>query len=417
MRSASNCLYIFILMKKNVILMIFLFCLASVSLTHAQPLGNYRPQLEEVVGLVEEHFYDVAAVSSTQWKKAVRQLRDHVNSTAGPDQLTSKINSLLAALNTSHTHYYSKGDPKRYQLLGIFNALYEQDREDLFVYDGIGIDTRNVDGQVIIVSVFDGFPAQKAGLRFGDRIVSVDDMKFHPIGSFDGRTGKTVRIKVDRQGVATESNVQVVKIDGRTMFEQAAKASVRSIDHQGKKVGYIHLWSYAGTQYQELLRQQLLWGQLSKCDALVLDLRDGWGGADLNYLSLFRAPIARTSFRGRDGSTGSYSGVWEKPVVLLVNERSTSGKELFIYGFKKLRLGTIIGVQTAGAVVAGRVFLLSNDDVLYLAVRDVRVDGMRLEGNGVKPDIVVGRSLMHSVEGDSQLQKAIEEVSKEIKSR
>jgi carboxyl-terminal processing protease len=417
MRSASNCLCMSILMKRGVILLIFLFCFASISLTHAHPLGNYRPQLEEVVGLVEEHFYDAAAVSSTQWKEAVRQLRDHVDSAAGPDQLASKVNSLLAALNTSHTHYYSKDDPKRYQLLGVFKALFEQDREDLFVYDGIGIATGDVDGQIVVVSVFDGFPAQKADLRFGDRIVSVDNVKFHPIDSFKGRTGKTVRIKVDRHGVATEINVQVVKIDGRTMFEKAAKASVRFIDHQGKKIGYIHLWSYAGTQYQELLRQQLLWGELSKSDALVLDLRDGWGGADLNYLNLFRAPIASTSFRGRDGSTGTYSGVWEKPVGLLVNERSTSGKELFTYGFKKLRIGPIIGAQTAGAVVAGRVFLLSNGDVLYLAVRDVSVDGMRLEGNGVKPDIIVDRSPMRSIDGDSQLQKAIEEVAKKIRSR
>ena len=137
----------------------------------------------------------------------------------------------------------------------------------------------------------------------------------------------------------------------------------------------------------------------------------------MNYLNLFRAPIASTSFRGRDGSTGTYSGVWEKPVGLLVNERSTSGKELFTYGFKKLRIGPIIGAQTAGAVVAGRVFLLSNSDVLYLAVRDVSVDEMRLEGNGVKPDIIVDRSLMRSIDGDSQLQKAIEEVAKKIRSR
>jgi carboxyl-terminal processing protease len=343
-------------MKKKPLLLILLFCLASVAITNAHPQDNYRLQIEEVVGLVEEHFYDAAAVSSIQWKEAVRQLRDNVDRTIEPDQLAHDVNSLLATLNTSHTNYFSKGDPKRYQLLGVFKGLYDQGREDLFVYDGIGIDTCHIDGQIVIVSVFDGFPAQKAGLRFGDRIVSVDDSKFHPIESFEGRTGKTVRIKVDRHGVVTKIDVEVVKLDGRTMFEEAAKNSVRSIDHHGSKVGYIHLWSYAGTQYQELLRQQVLWGELSKCDALVLDLRDGWGGADLNYLNLFRAPIASTSFRGRDGSTGTYNGVWEKPVALLVNERSTSGKELFTYGFKKLTIGPIIGSQTAGAVVAGRIF-------------------------------------------------------------
>lgn len=378
-------------------------------------MDNCHSLFEEVVGLVEDHFYDIAAVSNSQWKDSVRKAQAHVDCEVGPDGFASNINSLLATLKTSHTHYFSKSDPKRYQVLGIFNGLYDQDRDDLFVYDGIGVDTLNFDDQVKIVSVFDGFPAQKAGLKFGDRIVSVSDMKFHPINSFKGQTGNTVRIKVSRDGVEAEHAVQVVKLDGRTMFEEAAQASVRSIEHHGEKVGYVHLWSYAGSQYQELLRQQILWGPLSKCDALVLDLRDGWGGADLNYLNLFRAPIARASFRNRDGSIGSYSGVWEKPVTLIVNERSTSGKELFSYGFKKLRIGTIVGMQTAGAVAAGRIFLLSNGDVLYLAVRDVSVDGIRLEGVGVDPDVIVDRSPMHSIEGDSQLKKALEEVVKEIK--
>ena len=155
--------------------------------------------------------------------------------------------------------------------------------------------------------------------------------------------------------------------------------------------------------------------ELAKCDALVLDLRDGWGGADLTYLNLFRPPIANTSFRGRDGSIGTYNGVWEKPVVLLVNERTTSGKELFTYGFKKLETGPVIGTQTAGAVVAGRIFLLSNGDVLYLAIRDVSIDGIRLEGKGVKPDVVVQWSSQNVINTDPQLHRSVEEVVKQIK--
>ena len=199
------------------------------------------------------------------------------------------------------------------------------------------------------------------------------------------------------------------------MFKNAAEASIRSIDYQGKKVGYIHLWSYAGSQYHELLRQQVLWGKLSECDALVLDLRDGWGGADLSYLNLFRPPIVRTSFRNRDGTTGTYNGAWEKPVALLVNEGCTSGKELFAYGFKKAKMGSIIGTTTAGAVLAGRIFLLSNGDALYLAVRDIGVDGKRLEGKGVEPDIKLERSVQVVANEDPQLKKAVEKVGKMIK--
>ena len=402
-------------MKKIIsLLFVVIFCFICVAPTTAQENVAYTEQLEEVLELVEKHFYDAEAVSGDEWKNSAARLREQVGSITNPDRFAAEVNALLATLNTSHTYCFSRGNPKRYQLLGVFNALYEQERADLFVYEGIGIETRRINNQTEIVSVFDGFPAQKAGLRFGDRILSVDGSDFHPIESFKGRSGESVRIGIDRQGQKSELRVDVVKIDGRTMFEEAALSSVRCIEHEGKKIGYIHLWSYAGAQYHELLRQQVLWGELSKCDALILDLRDGWGGADLNYLSLFRDPIAETTFQGRDGSTGTYSGVWEKPVALLVNERSTSGKELFAYGFRKLKIGPIIGSKTAGAVLAGRIFLLASGDVLYLAVRDIRVDGIRLEGRGVTPDIVVDRSTDPVMNEDAQLQKAVEEVTKTL---
>ena len=74
---------------------------------------------------------------------------------------------------------------------------------------------------------------------------------------------------------------------------------------------------------------------------------------------------------------------------MLVNERSRSGKEVLAYGFEKYRLGAVIGSHTSGAVLAATAFLMSNGDLLLLAVDDVRVDGERLEGIGVDPTIAV----------------------------
>jgi len=401
-------------MKRSVFLIVFLFWIFSPLTILADTSDNFRPLIDEIITLVENHFYDSVKVSDSRWKSRVKQLQGYGDTATSANQLADSINSLLGILKTSHTHYFPKSDPKRYQLLGVFSTLYDQSHEDLFVYEGIGIDTRRINGRHVLLSVFDGFPAREAGLRFGDTIVAVDGKGYEPILSFIGKNGKTARVKIHRHGGTTEITVKVIKIDGRTMFMKAAEASIHSIEHQGKKVGYIHMWSYAGSQYQELLRQQVLWGNLAECDALVLDLRDGWGGADLSYLNLFRPPIVLTSFRNRDGTTGTYSGAWEKPVVLLVNERSTSGKELFAYGFKKAGIGPVIGTTTAGAVLAGRIFLLSNGDILYLAVRDVSVEGKRIEGKGVTPDMTVERSVRTDDE-DVQLRKAVEEAVRRIK--
>ena len=149
-------------------------------------------------------------------------------------------------------------------------------------------------------------------------------------------------------------------------------------------------------------------GKLSQCDGLVLDLRDGWGGASLNYLNLFRPAVLHVQTLPRKNETQNITGVWGKPVSLLTNRGTTSGKELFALGFKKLKLGQIVGETTAGAVVAGGFFLLKNGDVLYLAVTDIKVDGKRLEGVGVEPDIKVGRPIRNAGPTDPQLERAIE---------
>ena len=73
---------------------------------------------------------------------------------------------------------------------------------------------------------------------------------------------------------------------------------------------------------------------------------------------------------------------------MLVNGGTRSGKEVLADGFKKYRLGEVIGSRTEGAVLAATVFLIGGG-LLLLAVEDVHVDGERLEGVGVAPTIEV----------------------------
>ena len=99
---------------------------------------------------------------------------------------------------------------------------------------------------------------------------------------------------------------------------------------------------------------------------------------------------------------------WSRPVVLLVNQGSTSGKEMYTYAFKKHGFGEIVGSRTAGAVMAGSPRLLDSGDVLYIAISDVQVDGHRLEGVGVEPTIPVERPLSYVAGADPQLDAALD---------
>src|SRR3954453_12433165 len=89
----------------------------------------------------------------------------------------------------------------------------------------------------------------------------------------------------------------------------------------------------------------------------------------------------------RNGGQDIVNFRWRKPVALLVNAGTRSGKEVLTFGFKKYGFGEVIGERTAGALLAARAFLLSDASLMIVAVDDVTVDGDRLEGRGVDPTI------------------------------
>ena len=70
----------------------------------------------------------------------------------------------------------------------------------------------------------------------------------------------------------------------------------------------------------------------------------------------------------------------------------------------------LVGTPTAGAVVGGRGFLLPDDSLLVMAVVDVLVDGKRLEGNPVEPDIEIPFDFRYAAGADPQLDAAVEEM-------
>lgn len=79
------------------------------------------------------------------------------------------------------------------------------------------------------------------------------------------------------------------------------------------------------------------------------------------------------------------------------------------------RRAVVVGERTAGAVVAGQPFALADGSLLYLAVADVLVDGARLEGAGVVPDVVVADDVARSEGRDPVLERARAVLSEEVR--
>lgn len=360
--------------------------------------------VDEVIGRIKEHFYD-PSYRGVDLDALERQARREIASASGWDEKAVVVNRLLAALKTSHTTYYSPESKGYFEILGVFSAV-SQGRHPSPNYDGIGMETVELPQGRFISGVWDGHPAEQAGLKVGDRILSVDGEPFHEIRSFQGKDQVTFSLE-SRPGATRSVTVPVISIDSPEAYEKALRDSARVTEVNGRKIGYVHVWSYAGQRYQDALQEVLCQGDLKDCDAAVVDLRDGWGGASPGYLNLFNQKVPRMEMFDNKGRRFPLETQWRKPVALLTNSGTRSGKEILAYAFRHYGLGKVVGTRTAGACVGGRPYRLDNGGVLYLAVADVTVDGKRLEGVGVEPDLLVDRPIPYAGGADPQRDAAL----------
>jgi carboxyl-terminal processing protease len=374
---------------------------------------------DEVWSRVRDSFYD-PKVGGMNWEAIGKKYRPQA---AQPDaKLAGIINEMLAELGASHTGYYTPAETAYYDLADIFAGGLRRNLPRHFPpngevsYVGIGILTQVMEGRHFVSGVLAGFPAAAAKLLVGDELIKVDGAPFEPIGSFTDKAGKTVILTI-RRGARTDTQTIVVvpqRLRPNEMYRVAMEKSARIIDVGTLKVGYVHVWSYARFAYQQQLENLLTSGALKNADALIWDLRDGWGGAEPGYLDIFNARSPTMTLTERGGEQNIVNGKWRKPVVLLINEGTRSGKEVLSYGFKKYGLGPVVGTRSAGALLAGRAYLLSNGCLLLVAVADVSVDGERLEGRGVTPTVAQPFDIRYAQGNDPQLVRALGVVARTV---
>ncbi len=375
---------------------------------------------DEVWQSVRDYFYD-PTLRHLDWA-AMREKYRPLVAAVSDEERSAVINRMLDELAASHTRYYTPADPAYYQLLDIFAGPLRRDLRRVFadgqvMYPSIGIFTQRLEDKTFISGILDGLPAAQAGLRVGDELLAAAGTPYHPIQSLTAKVNQEVTLQVRRSLERPPHDVVVVpeQIKPNEAFLKAMQESARIINVDGVQIGYIHVWSYAGAQYQRLLEHEIFSGALKEAEALVLDLRDGWGGAQAHYLDLFNAQGPTVTMVDRHGDVSVANVKWRKPVVMLVNGGTRSGKEILAYGFKKYGLGELIGTRTAGAVLAARAFLLSDGSLLLLAVNDVFVDGQRLEGVGVTPTIEVPFTVEYAQGKDPQLERALELLSRSVR--
>jgi carboxyl-terminal processing protease len=270
------------------------------------------------------------------------------------------------------TSYVDEVDPMELMEAGIDGMLASLDPYTTFIneeegdevdlittgrYGGIGITVGTRDGQITIMSVMDGYSAQRQGLQPGDRILRVDEKAIADLKPAEvrvltrGEPGSEVKLTVERDGEQAPLEFILVREEIR----------VRNVSYSGMLgdgVGYIKLERFSNDAADELalaLKDLRLRGTLH---GVIVDLRNNPGGLLDAAVSVAGKFIPKGSLvvstRGRrpESERKYFSGadplVPDLPLVVLINGGSASASEIVAAAIQDLDRGVILGTRSFG---------------------------------------------------------------------
>ena len=293
---------------------------------------------------------------------------------------------MARSMNECHTYYL---DPERAKG---FNAPPAE-------YSGIGasINAPTPNDYVEVAQVFPGSPAEKAGVKKGDKIKQVDgqDMLGHTseevANKIKGPEGTVVNIVMLRNGADVPFAITRGKVTPPRTIDQIDDGNI----------GYIYVSQLNGdvsNQVATAVKRQNDAGVVGR----VLDLRDDPGGdlsAAVDIASIFVKNATLVYQIGRDGTrqplrtNDRFYIDAPKPLVVLVNKNSASGAEIISAGIRANGVGAVMGERTAGCVGIGQPRTLPDGGLLLVTIarmEDAKTgESLNGPGKGVLPDVVV----------------------------
>ncbi len=371
---------------------------------------------DRAIALVNAEFHDETALQrfNATAKKTIDAATPPLSSPGSTLRVDAAIEAALASLRASHNGRFKQDTIAYFELSDIFRFAIRNDLRRLFppegdvTYPGIGMVTEMIGEKRFVSDVYDGSPAATAGLLMGDEIIAVDGLPYREIASFQGKAGQTVDIRLRRTPDATPIVVKVAVEWLRPLptFEKAIESSIAVSEKDGRRIGYVRFWTLSTRDGLDIVAREIAAGRLSDVDGIVVDLRGRWGGGAADAAEIFLGDTPSFRLIPRHGQATLANVRWRGPVVALIDEGTRSGLELFAYA---LRINGIplVGEKTAGALLAGRAYVLPDDSLLEIAVSDAVIDDdVRLEGKGIAPDTRVPLPLAYAAGRDPQREAA-----------
>lgn len=273
-------------------------------------------------------------------------------------------------------------------------ALFNEDTQGAF--GGIGVEVDFKDDQIVVIAPIPDTPAQRGGIKSGDRIVAVDGKPLRGVAMdkiirlMRGPVKTLVKVSVKREGVPDLMHFDLVR----------EHIKVKSVEQKvlSEDIAYIRLKQFQQGTTGELLAAVGEIKSASDPKGVVLDMRNNPGGlideaeAIANEF-LTSGVIYSTRHRGKvlDEVRARLGGsLTTMPVVVLVNEYSASSAELVAGALQDHGRASIMGATTFGKGSVQTIFQLPGGAGLRLTtMRYYTPKGRAIQVEGVAPDVLI----------------------------
>ncbi len=325
--------------------------------------------------------------------------------------LYGAIRGAVSAAGDQYTEFF---DPEEY-------ASFKTDLKGTF--DGIGAEIGKRNGVVVIIAPLENSPAERAGLRPKDAIVSVNsestvDLSVDEVVQrIRGEKGTEVVLTLYREG---QSDTFDVTIKRETIEVKSVKLEYKQ---QGdKKIAVLKLARF-GEDTKALFRQAVDEVKQSGAQGLILDLRNDPGGylevaVDVASYWLPKDKLVVTEDHSGEGSviynSYGYNSLAGLKTVVLINGGSASASEILAGALRDHNLATLIGEKSFGKGSVQELVELDGGGAVKVTIAKwITPSGKNLNKEGLSPDqeIVLSEDDFEN-DRDPQLDKALEEIVK-----
>ncbi len=372
---------------------------------------EFQQMFYETWAGIEENFYD-SKFHGIDWEATKKKYANYLDGINTRADLRILLNDMLGELNSSHLGFSSTGAEERKNFNFVTNELglvYEQAHP------------------LKIDRVLPNGPASRKGvdLQAGDILVAVNGEKIDPKKDRDAyftwpSLAPEIQLTISRAGKEQQVNIRPQSSGDfkELLYDEWIKGNRKKVTAlSNNRIAYSHMKNMGGGELQTFLLDMA--EQENNKDAIILDLRYNTGGNVHDEVLRFlqQRPYLQWQYRGgKKALQGNFTPAG-KPIVLLINEQSLSDAEMTAAGFKALKLGKIIGTETYRWIIFTSAKGLVDGSMYRVpAWGCYTLDGDDLELTGVAPDMLVKNSVQDRVnDKDPQLEKAVEEILKELK--